>query len=295
MAATGIATDMRTAAAVLRFVYTHPANRQKARAVGRAIAFQLRGRAGRRTQVRIGRRMRMWAVLHHAASSKVAYANPPDWAEMQAWARLLQEGDLFVDVGANVGAYSLWAADHGARVIAVEPGEAATELLRENIALNPEAHVEVVPCALAAEAGVMSFTEGLDTTDHLLPGETGGRRVEVRKLDDVLAGRPAAGVKIDVEGAERLVLEGAASSLAEGRIKVLQLEWNDLSTQVLGEDRGPVAAILETHGYRLFRPDAEGLLQSVSNPGYGDDVFAVLGRTPSETPLRQVAEAGSAT
>lgn len=221
----------------------------------------------------------MWAVLHHAASSKVAYANPPDWAEMQAWARLLQAGDLFVDVGANVGAYSLWAADLGARVIAVEPGEEASELLRENIALNPDAHVEVVPCALAAAPGFMRFTEGLDTTDHLLPGGTRGRWVKVRKLDDVLAGRVAAGVKIDVEGAERLVLEGAASSLAEGRINVLQLEWNELSTQVLGEDRGPVAAILERHGYRLFRPDAEGALQPVTNPGCGEDAFAVLGGT----------------
>jgi FkbM family methyltransferase len=282
MAATGIATQARTAVAVLRYVYTHPANQQKGRALARAIAFQVRGRGGRRTLVTIGRRMRMWAVLHHTASSKVAYANPPDWAEMQAWAKLLGEGDLFVDVGANVGTYSLWAADLGAEVIAVEPGEKAGELLRENIALNPQARIEHVPCALAAEPGFMAFTEGLDATAHLLPDSSDGRRVQVRTLDEVLAGRTAAGVKIDVEGAERLVLEGASSCLEQGLVKVLQLEWNSLSTKLLGEDREPVATILQHYGYRLFRPDADGVLQPISDLAHGPDVFAMLVTEPAE-------------
>src|SRR5215203_2592064 len=95
---------------VLRYVWRHPANRHaRWRGVGRAVAFQVRGRLGRPTLATIGSRSRMWVELHHAGASKVLYSNPPDWPEMLAWQRLLSPGDLFVDVGSNVGAYALWA------------------------------------------------------------------------------------------------------------------------------------------------------------------------------------------
>ena len=62
--------------------------------------------------------------------------NLPDWTCMQARKRLFGPSTLFVDVGANVGTYSLWAAELGATVISVEPnGEARSQLL-ENAALN---------------------------------------------------------------------------------------------------------------------------------------------------------------
>ena len=124
----------------------------------------------------------------------------------------------------------------------------------------------------------MSFTEGLDATNHLLPGAGGGLRVEVRTLDDILGTRRARGVKIDVEGAERLVLEGARRALHDGRIGVIQLEWNEMSREVLGEDRRPVANLLKRYGYELHRPDAKGVLHAITAPDYGEDLFAVLMR-----------------
>ena len=63
---------------------------------------------------------------------EVAIANPPEWEEMQAWGKILGKESLFVDVGANVGTYSIWAADLGARVIAVEPMTDALKALDEN-------------------------------------------------------------------------------------------------------------------------------------------------------------------
>lgn len=248
----------------------------------RAVAFQVRGRLGRRTMVTLGDHSKMWAVLHHTASAKAAYASPPDWAEMQAWRRLLEAGDLFVDVGANAGTYSLWAADVGVEVVAIEPGEDARRLLMENVALNPGAVIHVLSCALGAKAGYMGFTVGLDATNHLLPNANDGHRVEVKTVDEVLGSRRAAGMKIDVEGAERLVLEGAEAALSDRRIQVLQLEWNAACLDVLGEDRSPVAAILERHGFELCRPDMEGRLQPVSDLAFGDDMFAVLRRDPAE-------------
>ncbi|HET9444492.1 MAG TPA: FkbM family methyltransferase, partial [Acidimicrobiales bacterium] len=102
-----------------------------------------------------------------------------------------------------------------------------------------------------------------------------GAVVAVDTLDAVLGDRVAAGVKVDVEGAEALVLAGATRALSERRIKVLQLEWNECSADLLGQDRAPVAELLRGHGYRLYRPDRTGALVAVSDAGYGPDVFAL--------------------
>lgn len=144
---------------------------------------------GHRTITPIGSDHRMWAVLHHAAASKVLYANPPDFAEMNAWRRLLGPGSLFVDVGSNVGAYALWAVDCGADVIAIEPSESTAKLLKQNLALNGEPPIEVHQCALAGEAGEMWLTEGMDSMNHLLLDGKKGERVKVRTLDDLLGDR----------------------------------------------------------------------------------------------------------
>lgn len=268
--------QLSQAAHVVNYVWTHPANRgHRVHALARAVTFQVRGRLGRRTLTAIGTNARMWAVLHHSAASNAVYANPPDWNEMQAWAHILRPGDLFVDVGANVGTYALWAADRGAIVIAVEPDPRAAALLRENVALN-NLPITVVEAALGAKVGSLLLTEGNDTTNHMLPDDsTGGQRVQAQTLDAVLGGRAARGVKIDVEGAERIVLEGALECLAAGRIDVLQLEWNSTSTSLLAEDRGPVATILAAHGYNLHRPDRDGVLRPVDGIPFGPDVFAV--------------------
>jgi FkbM family methyltransferase len=267
----------RQAYQVLRYVWSHPANRRRRlRGVARATVFQLRGRVGQRTLTAIGRHGRMWAQLHYTAASKVLYANPPDWNEMQAWRRILRRGDLFLDVGSNVGSYALWAADAGAEVIAIEPSPDAATKLRENVGLNAFP-ITVLQCGLAAEPGRMTLTRGQDSNNHLMLDPVAvGDEIEVDTLDRVLGGRYAAGVKIDVEGAERLVLEGAGRALAEHRIGVLQLEWNELSERVLGDSRAPVAELLGRHGYVLRRPDPRGVLRETHVADTrGEDVFAV--------------------
>ncbi|MGH3345165.1 MAG: FkbM family methyltransferase [Carbonactinosporaceae bacterium] len=263
---------------VLSFVWTHPANRDhRVTSVTRAISFQARGRLGFRTLTTVGTSGRMWAELHYNAASKVLYANPPDWNEMQAWRRILSPGDLFVDVGSNVGCYALWAGDLGAQVIAVEPHPPAVQRLRENIALNPY-DISVLECGLAAEPGRMHLTIDKESTNHLLMDTSAdGQEIAVDTLDNVLGGRYAKGVKMDVEGAERLVLEGASKAMLERRIEVFQLEWNTLSEDLLGESRKPLFDVLATHGYQLMKPDGDGVLRPAGDDwGFRHtDLFAV--------------------
>jgi hypothetical protein len=90
-------------------------------------------------------------------------------------------------------------------------------------------------------------------------------------LDSLIGDRHVAGLKLDVEGFELIVLEGASEALSEHRIALVQLEWNDTSMDALGIDRQPVAELLARYGYGLLAPNADGNLVPVSTRT-GDDL-----------------------
>jgi FkbM family methyltransferase len=260
-------------AGVVRYVWTHPSNSgQRVRAVLRAARYQARARVlGRRGLARLGERSRLWVDPHRTAAAMVLYANPPDLPEMLAWRRALRGGGLFVDVGANVGTYTIWAAEQGAEVIALEPAADTFELLQENIALNGYP-VKAVRAAAGDHCGSARFTTGLDAGNSL--AADGPAVTELVTVDSLIGGRQVAGLKIDVEGFEIDVLRGAAGALADHRIGLIQIEWNQASAFAVGTDRRPIADLLAGYGYRLFRPDEAGNLAPVSNPDFGADVFA---------------------
>ncbi len=258
---------------IIGFVWHHPANRKnRMQAMQRLAIFQLRGHLlNRRTLASLGVSSRMWAQHRHWEASKVVYANPPDFREMSAWRRVLGPGDLFIDVGANVGSYTLWAAELGAEVISFEPAPESLKLLRENIDLNGY-EVKVIQAAAGAACGSANLTTGLGSANRLEPG--GDTECPVVTIDSIVGDSVIAGMKIDVEGFEIDVLRGCARALAEGRVKILQLEWNWTCQRAVGTDRKPVAKLLADYGYDLYRPDLTGRLVPLDDLNFGDDVFA---------------------
>jgi FkbM family methyltransferase len=268
------AAQCAAGAGVIRYVWGHPSNSgQRARALLRAFGYQARARLlGRRSIARLGERSRLWVDPHRTSAAMALYANPPDPREMFTWRRTLRADGLFIDVGANVGTYTLWAAELGAEVIAVEPAEDTYALLLENIALNGYDRVTAVRAAAGDHCGTARFTTGLDAGNCL--AADGSVVTELVTVDSLLGSRSAAGLKVDVEGFEIDVLQGAVRALAEQRINLIQLEWNEMSMPAVGTDRRPVAEFLAGYGYRLYRPDPTGCLVPVTDPGYGADVFA---------------------
>lgn len=262
----------------VRFIWDHPANRgRRARKIAEALAFQVRGRLfGRPSTARIGERSRI-IVYPGRGQAGLLYANPVEWPEISCWRRFLRAGDLFVDVGANVGSYTLWALELGCEVIAVEPDDWARACLEANLKLN-DRDAEVVAAALADEAGTATFTTSLGVLNHLVAEDANAgasvREVVVRTLDELIGGRVAAGVKIDVEGAELSVLKGAARALGDGRITLMQLEWNPCSETFFAHERSALGDHLRSYGYELFRPDNDGMLQPLIGDWSGPDVFA---------------------
>jgi FkbM family methyltransferase len=262
-----------TATAVVRYVWEHPSNAgHRPRALLRMAGYQARARLlRRRALARLGERSRLWVDLHRTGASMVMYANPPDLPEMLAWRRALRDGGLFVDVGANVGTYTIWAAEQGAEVIALEPAADTFGLLEENIALNGY-RVTALRAAAGDHCGSARFTAGLDAGNSLAPD--GPVLTDLVTIDSLIGDRRVTGMKVDVEGFEIDVLRGAARALADRRIGLIQIEWNQASAFAVGTDRRPIAELLAGYGYRLFRPDATGRLAAVTDPGFGADVFA---------------------
>jgi FkbM family methyltransferase len=276
------APRLAIARALVRYVWAHPSNAgHRPRALLRLARYQFQARLLRRRAVaRLGERSRLWVDQHRTAASKVMYANPPDLPEMHVWRQALVGGGLFLDVGANVGAYTIWTAECGAEVMALEPAADTFGLLLENIALNGY-RVTAIQAAAGARCGTARFTAGRDAGNHLDP--CGPVETRLVTIDSLIGQRRVAGMKVDAEGHEIDVLRGWTRALCERRIGLIQLEWNAMSQRLLGADRRPVADLLAQYGYGLFRPDPRGGLTPITDPGFGADVFArpVIGEAAS--------------
>jgi len=102
---------------------------------------------------------------------------------MLVWSHLLKPGDIFIDVGANVGTYSIWATELGAQVIALEPAEDSYGLLTENVRLNGY-KVQTIRAAAGAACGTTHFTRGLDDRNRIYPD--GSVQVEMVTIDSLI-------------------------------------------------------------------------------------------------------------
>jgi FkbM family methyltransferase len=144
----------------------------------------------------------------------------------------LQPGSVVIDVGANLGEWTMpFARKVGAagRVLAIEPGPRSAAALESTLAVNALAQAEIVHCAIGDHDGTADFAVPVVTsartdtgTARIGPACAGhdALQVPLRSLDSLAAERDFARldlIKIDVEGHERRVLDGAAAILDRHR------------------------------------------------------------------------------
>jgi len=184
----------------------------------------------------------------------------------QIFQALLEPGLHVVDIGANVGLYTVLAAQlvgPSGRVLSAEPIPNMLRLLRSNVARNNLPQVEIFAGAVTSAAGTVSieFVEGgeeyssLGSIAHPDVPKQSRRRVDVpgETLDNLVAKHslcPAL-VKVDTEGAEGLVFSGAAGVLNEFRPAVTS-ELDDRLLGSLGYDSGKVVELFAKCKYRVF-------------------------------------------
>jgi FkbM family methyltransferase len=133
-------------------------------------------------------------------------------------------GDLVWDVGANIGSYSLLAAEAGGGVVAFEPGPRARGSLVANASLNNlKGRINATPYALAdCDSEGMLLPAERTGVRELAPDGDSGDTVPVRRGDSVDLPAPDV-IKIDVEGAEVAVLDGLAETLATVRVVYVEI------------------------------------------------------------------------
>lgn len=169
------------------------------------------------------------------------------------------EAPTILDVGAGVGFYALLAKFlPGATVHAFEPLPIAREMLRENIGLNGlESRIIVYPFALLDKAGMGKLKlagpheTGLSTLGRPLRGQTEGWiEVETKCLDDLSFPDGVDLIKIDVEGAELLVLQGGEKTIKKYNPGIL-MEYAGFNTQQFDYKLEKINRLLEGWGYEL--------------------------------------------
>lgn len=273
-------------------ILRHPANRgRRARAIVLYVTWQVWERlVGRPWTIRLGSARRMRLHPHETVPALVLYCRIPDYEEMSFVRDYLMPGDLFVDVGANAGLYSLWASEvDGVDVLAFEPSTLASARALANVELNGLSdRIDLRRQAVGATAGHTRLTTGLAAGNHVVAdgaaAPVGVEVVEQTTLDEALGDRVPALVKIDVEGAELEVLRGARQALLRHRPALL-IEVNDPEgLNVLLDELGYQQVRYEpsTRAFTPIRPKLQANVVALADLDRASDR---LGRTPRPSGL----------
>lgn len=198
--------------------------------------------------------------------SREIYCGTFERMERQFLVDYLREGDIFVDVGANIGMFTLIASKRvGAKghVFTFEPCSKAYSRLGENIDLNSLENVTCLQSALSDLSGEHPMNVSLNgydafnsfvkpTAGHSFTVET----VYTKKWDDFAKEHSLTGrvilMKIDVEGWESHVLSGGLDFFSRQDAPVLQIEFTEEASQSAGTSCRSLYRQLEALGYQMF-------------------------------------------
>lgn len=171
----------------------------------------------------------------------------------------LRDGDVLLDIGANIGFFSLLALDRitpSGKVIAVEPNPQLAARLRQYAAHYGAERLQVHECALGEQPGeVELFLPADETHGHASLAPQGwdrfrAQRVRMAVLDELLRDEPkVTALKLDVEGAELGVIRGAEASIRRWRPRIM-IEVNEKAAAAMGH-----ACFAAVHELMRIHPD----------------------------------------
>jgi FkbM family methyltransferase len=169
----------------------------------------------------------------------------------------LRENDTFCDIGANVGVYTILAsAEVGSKTISIEPIPSTFDLLKFNILINQiNDKVILLNIGLGAVDSEIAFTKNLDTANHVATSiEIANKniiKIPIKTLDEVTKNNTPLILKIDVEGYETEVLNGANNLLKNPILKAIIIELNGAG-QRYGYDENLIHCKLLLNGFKIF-------------------------------------------
>ena len=251
----------------LRFIADHPLNRgHRVQAFLRYGRWQIGSRlvpgpvlfewvGGTRVIVRPGEK----------GMTQNIYCGLHEFQDMGYLLHIITPQDLFVDVGANVGSYTLLACGAlGARGFCFEPIPSTFARLSQNLLINSLLkRVTAVNIGIGASDGDLTFTVGKGTMNHVISGHQEGTdtiTIPTRTLDSALGDESPSFIKIDVEGFETPALSGALKTLNNPALHSVLIELNGAGARYGYEEKEIVRTLF---GYGFTPCDYDPLTRTL--------------------------------
>lgn len=197
--------------------------------------------------------------FYPSSISAALWSDPTSRSEDEdfVWA-VLRPGDRYIDAGANIGQLALAASKRvgsDGEVIAIEAHPEIYRYLEGNVDLNRPLNLTALHCALGAAPGEVALTNRRSDDQNYITTD-GEVRVPMRALDAVVPVQPTRLLKLDVEGYELPVLQGAAAVLEETQIVYCELSTGNCRR--FGYEPQEVEQLLLEKGFVFIRMGPAG-------------------------------------
>jgi FkbM family methyltransferase len=201
-------------------------------------------------------------------------------------AAYLKEGDVVLDIGANIGTVALESAaltGCNGRIFAFEPHPRIFKYLNSNIKINNFKNIETFNTALGDHEGTIMLTDNYSDDQNKVQLDSSSRnihKISIRPLDNILIDRlmnidRIALMKIDVEGYELFVIRGARKILS--RCECVYIESYEEHFNKYGYTTSDMLNILENNGFYLYKRN-DGRFMRINLPYVSDvceNIFAL--------------------
>lgn len=236
----------------------HPITKtNRLRSLGRYIYFNFASKFASSQEIKWIGDLKFIAVKGDAGIVPNIYFGLHEFPESIFLLHFLRAEDTFLDIGANVGHYSLLAAGiKKAKSIAVEPVPSTFAKFQQQIALNKlENKITALNIGVGSEAGTLHFSTDKGTMNRVVTADyKNSAVVPIQTIDEVVALEPVNLIKIDVEGFEKFALQGASATLENPALKAVIIEIN-FSNSFYGVDNLEIVALLEAKGFSPYTYD----------------------------------------
>jgi FkbM family methyltransferase len=271
---------------LLRFLWRHPLTQgpqAMTLAIGRVAKWQIQSRLEEEVIVSWVGGQKLAVKRGMTGATGNVYAGLHEFPEMMFVLHFLTSDDLFYDVGANVGAYTVLASGvRKARTCAFEPDVETLLALKRNVEVNGlQQLVTAFPLALGATHDEVPFTIGLDTVNRIASSQESNCRIVQQRPLDSFPGDPIF-IKMDVEGYEEQVLHGASTVLERESLRAIQLETVTSNSERILNDHGFSKAFYDPFN-RVLSKGPNGLTSA--NTLFIRDVSFVIDRIRASLPV----------
>lgn len=208
----------------------------------------------------------------------IVYLRMPEYEGNKYILNNLKPNDIFIDVGACIGDYSLFASSiiTNGHVYAFEPFKKSIEMFEENITLNGIKNISIYKGVASDKNGYERLSvEKESEVNHITHGKKTGNTIKIPSitLDTYIVEnniKQIAILKIDVEGSEMKVLKGAEKSIQEKKIKKILIELNK-NNQFFGTSNQKIITWLKKQQYNVYLFEEDRVKKITSTKGVEND------------------------